>query len=65
MIQGEFIDDSKMEELKFEKFIEKEIDGIRVFVPQHKLLENKKEINIRPGITLFGKMFYLKVTTDE
>lgn len=60
IIQGEFIDE-KAKKTNFEGYDVKDVNGIRVFIPKHEILKDKKEINIKSGIVIFGRMFLLKV----
>ncbi len=59
IIQGEFIKDTNNISQKEIKYIEKEAEGIKVFVPEY--LRDAKEIRISSLFSVFSKIMILNI----
>ena len=59
VIQGEFIKDTNNISQKEIKYIEKEAEGIKVFVPEY--LRDAKEIRISSLFSVFSKIMILNI----
>lgn len=59
IIQGEFIKDTNNISPKEIKYIEKEAEGIKVFVPEY--LRDAKEIRISSLFSVFSKIMILNI----
>ena len=59
IIQGEFIKDTYNISQKEIKYIEKEAEGIKVFVPEY--LRDAKEIRISSLFSVFSKIMILNI----
>ena len=63
IIQGEFIKDTNNISQKEIKYIEKEAEGIKVFVPEY--LRDAKEIRISSLFSVFSKIMIFKYWNNK
>ena len=65
IIQGEFVKNSDLLKENKIKYEEKDIEGIKVFIPKYLNLNNIKEIRITRLFSVFSKVMLLNIELSQ